>query len=167
MSAPAPIFGCEVCETFNPCEPCSDCGNMVHVGDFPFCPHPPATRRRELHTQPVTIHIAADGAIRFPGRHDAAVPKGFEKKEMTYYEARKFCRQMNDHENRRHDDYLTNLEMSDAEERKAERAELRQAMQGWGPLARDFARHAMEQADKKDAERYRRRDSGFHIEGLE
>lgn len=32
-------FKCEVCGTGTPHEPCEDCGQIVHVGEWYACPH--------------------------------------------------------------------------------------------------------------------------------
>lgn len=32
-------LGCAECGTTHPHEPCEACGQIVHVGEWPFCPH--------------------------------------------------------------------------------------------------------------------------------
>ena len=117
--------------------------------------------------KPVTIHVDKDGNVRFPGRHDAVVPPGYRKQEMNYYEARKFCKEMNYKEQARMGENLAREQMLAELVAKENRAELRAAMQHMSPLGRDFAMHAMEEANRREARRYYSTDCGFYIEGLE
>ena len=32
-------LGCQQCGTYSAHEPCSDCGKIVHIGEWPKCPH--------------------------------------------------------------------------------------------------------------------------------
>ena len=47
-------------------------------------------------SDPVVVHVAEDGAIRFPGSANARVPKGFQKRELrTIREIESFEREVN------------------------------------------------------------------------
>lgn len=73
---------------------CSRCGESYLIGDWPFCPHTPATRHL------TSIH-PGERAIKFyhpelgwrtPGRNDAPMPErysklGFERVEFGSFQA--------------------------------------------------------------------------------
>lgn len=170
--------GCELCESPTPCEPCDKCNHVVHMGDWPFCEksggHSAASRRRRAQVEPCVVYKGPNGEIGFVASSDPNClsaknyeKQGYNRVEMQMFEARKFARQMNKEERKRAELVLQAVYESEEELKKSERAELRAAMAHWSPLARDFAIHAMEANDRKDAEYYRAKDPGFYIEGFD
>jgi hypothetical protein len=130
-----------------------------------WVPNYAAGRPRDF--QPVTVHVDKFGNYRFPGRADARVPDGYQKKEMNLYEARKFCKEMNHREQAKMGEHLSRVQMLYEEAQRENRASLRAAMQHMSPRERDFAMAAIEMGNSRDARAYYSTDCGFHIEGLE
>src|SRR5262245_28429608 len=97
---------------------CTPCGRVVYksgnpmTGDFMNCPHLFGGSSRNAQSfEPVVVHVDKDGNVRFPGRADAKVPKGYEKRELTTVrEVRKFEGQMNERERRKWSQHLENEE---------------------------------------------------------
>lgn len=115
-------------------------------------------------TDPVVVHVAADGSYRFPGSSNARVPKGFEKRELrTIREIESFEREVNCKlhvESRQHQE---NEERFFSEMRAQLRSDLRQRMQGMSRYGRDLARLAMALNDDR---RSRALEPGFHLQIL-
>ena len=78
---------------------CEECGNMIYVGSWPFCPHEPTK------TRPITIHPKeravvyqhpVTGEVAYPGRNDVSMPKtyrdaGYVRRELpTLRDVHKF-----------------------------------------------------------------------------
>lgn len=124
-------------------------------------------RRQALHTQPIVVHVAPDGTYRYVGDPNVAVKPGFVKKEMNYYEARKFCREVNEGQRADLSRHLSNLQKAEESVNKEARTEILRAMRDMTPRGREFAEYAIAESNRRDAERYRSWDTGFHIEGLE
>jgi hypothetical protein len=171
--------GCDICESGTPCEPCSTCQQIVHLGDWPFCNkrgggHEAASRRRRAQCEPTVVYMGPHGEVGFVATSDpnSRSAKGYEARgynrvEMPFYEARKFARQMNVRERRAAEKVLEAVYESEAELRASERAELRQAMQHMSQMGRDFARYAIERGNREEAEYYKVKDPGFYIEGID
>lgn len=115
-------------------------------------------------SEPIVIHVAADGAIRFPGRGDATVPAGFERRELrTIRQIESFERQMNTRLRSESDRHNSREERYFGEIRAHLRGELRQRMQGMSEQGREFARLAMK---LNDARCRKPTECGFHLEIL-
>lgn len=115
-------------------------------------------------SDPVVIHRAADGAIRFPGNVNAKVPEGFERVELkTTAEKRKFEKEINRNEYQKWHDSQERKEAYFGAMRHESRRELFAQMHKLPPLARDLAMAAIKARNAKIAPRY---DAGFHIEAL-
>lgn len=115
-------------------------------------------------SEPIVVHVAADGAVRFPGRSDAKVPKGFERRELrTIRQIENFERQMNTRLHAEADQHHSNEERHFGEIKAQQRSDLRQKMQGMSDQGREFARLAMKM---NDARRRKTNECGFHIEIL-
>lgn len=133
-----------------PCPKCKKSSQQVHR---------PQAGRNEF-VNPIVVHVAADGAVRFPGRADARLPKGFARRELkTIREVERFERQMNtklrdeaEQHNQREHEHFEAI-------RKRNRSELRQAMQRMSPLGRDFAQLAMRINDER---KRKSSEVGFH-----
>ena len=114
--------------------------------------------------QAIIVHVAADGNVRFPGRPNARVPEGYQKKELrTIREVEQFERQMNrkfSSEAARHNE---NEERAFAEMRSQRRSELRQAMQHFSNFGRDFAHVAMAHNNNR---KRKTSEVGFHVQIL-
>jgi putative FmdB family regulatory protein len=115
-------------------------------------------------SEPVVVHVSADGSFRFPGSSDAKVPKGFEKKELrTIREIEAFERCVNTHLRAESEQHQINQEKHFAEMRSELRSELRMKMQGMSQYGKDLARLAMAM---NDARRPQSTDAGFHLQIL-
>jgi hypothetical protein len=115
-------------------------------------------------SDPVVIHVAADGSVRFPGRSDARVPKGFERRELrTIRDIERFEHDTNVRLSAEADQHNSNEQRFFGELRAQQRSDLRQRMQNMSSQGRDFARFAMK---KNDERRGKRTECGFHLEIL-
>jgi hypothetical protein len=115
-------------------------------------------------SEPVVVHVAADGAYRFPGSATARVPKGFEKRELrTIREIEKFERDVNCRLSGEAHQHQENEERFFSSVRSELRSELRQRMQSMSERGRDFARLAMALNDQR---RGKAIDPGFHTQIL-
>jgi len=144
---------------------CSRCGQIVCIGQWPWCPHDWLRAQDAIHFDPVVYHVNAEGVIRFPGSVDAPVPPGFEKRELrTVGEVRHFQQRINAAENAKIRQHVEAecawLEQVEA----AHRSDLYQAMQHMTPAGRAFAHLAMA---IHNARRPRSADAGFYIEPFE
>lgn len=73
---------------------CAACGQPVHTGDWPFCPHGPAIERfSSIHPSERAIkYYHPKYGYRAPGRNDEAMPEryrqaGFERVEFNTLQA--------------------------------------------------------------------------------
>jgi hypothetical protein len=115
-------------------------------------------------SDPVVVHVSADGAYRFPGSSNARVPKGFEKRELrTIREIEKFERDVNCKVHAEARQHQEKEQQQVAEIRAHLRGELRQRMQSMSQLGRDFANLAMMLNDQR---RSKPTDPGFHVQVL-
>lgn len=118
---------------------------------------------------PIVIHEDRQGNIRFPGNVSAQPPNGFQRRELkTIPEALGFERKFRDQEDSRQRDKVAREDAYYAGARKANRADLRQAMKTMSPRGRAFAERTMSQMDQKHAERLvkSRRSTDFNIQVL-
>ncbi len=113
---------------------------------------------------PIVFHESPDGQLRFPGRADAPVPEGFERKEVrTFREYEAFRRKVNHVENNKIE------QANDAEHaylhfiESVNRPDLRMAMQSMPPQWRAFARLAIERGNARP----RTHDAGFYVDAME
>jgi hypothetical protein len=145
---------------------CSDCGDELHVGDWPFCrgpgSHTPARQQNSQLFDPVVIHRDAAGNIRFPGAVDAPVPAGYQKVELrTINEVRRFEAEVNMRERVKADESLSARERQFSEKQSALRGDLRGAMRHMTPFGQDLARLAMDRNNQRGS---KPRDVGFHLD---
>ncbi len=143
---------------------CVDCGKDRGVGDWPYCPHESVLPSRAQSITPVVVHQAADGTYRLPGAAEAAVPDGFKKVELrTIPEIQRFEREMN-LQLRVEAEQVQGRRYGITEpERRARHAALRAHRKGMSTLGREFARSAIEHANRG---RRQNTDPGFHVEAL-
>ena len=143
---------------------CADCGKERGVGDWPWCPHGYAGTSRAQSITPVVVHQAADGTYRLPGAADATVPDGFKKVELrTISEIQRFERNMN-LQLRVEAEQVQGRRYGITEtERRARHSALRAHMNGMSTLGREFARAAIEHANRGKRQNT---DPGFHVEVL-
>lgn len=129
-------------------------------------------RIQALHRLPITIYKGPDGSVRFPGAANEAMPdqyrkEGFQRVELSYYEAKKFQNEFNAQERARHSDKLEYMHYLESEARKEDRSDLLREMRNMSPRGRDFAEYVISQNDSRDAHKYYSQDPGFHIEILD
>ncbi len=143
---------------------CVDCGKERGVGDWPWCPHGSTRPSYAQSITPVVVHQAADGTYRLPGAADAAVPDGFKKVELrTISEIQRFERNMNT-QLRVEAEQIQGRRYGISEETRRERhSALRQDMARMSRYGREFARAAIERANRGER---RNTDPGFHVEVL-
>lgn len=143
---------------------CNHCGQEIEYGDYPFCPHETTFSVNAQRFDPVVIHRDAAGNVRYPGRADAAVPHGFQKVELrTLAEVRHFEREVGRKEAARYDESRTRSEENFRQHQEQQRSDLRQHMQSMSNHGRDFARHAMDENNKRGRKKY---EAGFRVEAL-
>ena len=63
-------------------EPCSSCGRVVYIGDWPFCPH--GTIRQFSHSvhpsqRAVVYENPKTGQVVYPPRNDQPIPERYRK----------------------------------------------------------------------------------------
>jgi putative FmdB family regulatory protein len=139
---------------WNDFKPCPTCGKSSEQMLLP-------SRVAGHFSQPIIVHVAADGAVRFPGASDAKVPRGFEKRELrTIREAEQFERTFNQQLRVEADRHHMNEDRHFGEVRAQQRSELRMKMQQMSQQGQDFARAAMKANDQR---RSKSNDCGFHI----
>lgn len=115
--------------------------------------------------QPVVVHVGAGGKIRFPGRADAKVPKGYNKVELrTIPEIEKFERDYNQRLSAEAEQHHANEARHFEAVRGRNRSDLRMRMQSMSQFGQDFARLVMAINDAKKNKR--RGDPNFHVEIL-
>jgi hypothetical protein len=144
---------------------CERCGQLVFIGQWPWCPHGWLRTQDATAFDPVVYHVNQQGQVRFPGSVDAPVPAGYEKRELrTVGEVRAFQRRVNQTETSKIRQsveaecaWLEHLESTT-------RADLRQAMQRMSPRGRAFAELAIAQ---HNATRPTSRDADFYVEAFE
>lgn len=109
---------------------------------------------------PIIVHVSRDGSVRFPGVADARVPGGFEKRELrSVREVEQFERQVNQRLSSEAARHQEREEKHFAAIQEKNRAELRQAMQHFSPLGRDFAMAAIQMSNER---KRKKSDVGFH-----
>lgn len=81
---------------------CHECGNPITVGDWPFCPHGPASNRlAAVHERErcVVWQHPGTGEVRYPMANNIPMPdryqkQGFERREMpSLASMESFCRE--------------------------------------------------------------------------
>lgn len=127
-------------------------------------------RAQALHRLPITIYRNAQGEVRFPGSATEAIPEnykaqGFERVEMNFQQAKKFQKEFNEQERGRDSIKKEYMEYAESQEKAQNRSDLLHAMRGMSPIGREYAEHAIEQANKRRD--YNSSDPGFRIEILE
>lgn len=70
---------------------CINCGEEIHIGHYPFCPHGKVSKRdAAIHTsERVVVYENAAGEIRVPGHtgamHEKYAAAGFERRELPNF----------------------------------------------------------------------------------
>lgn len=154
---------CSVCGVLDH-EPCPVCKEVIHVGDWPWCPHGSTTRQR-IALEPIVLFRRPDGRILFPGSNRDRTPKGCERITLDNLPAiERFERQYNATLARESSDRRALHDAAFSAHMKERRAELRQAMSRMHPLARAIAEAAMRKTDEQMAQRNRGEfQSGFEV----
>lgn len=133
---------------------CFKCGNQLHVGDWPYCPHGSTMSTRAQAFSPVVVFKdRKTGEYVFPGSATEKPPKNCEKIELTNsYQVRKFESEVNSRESgkryeqlSRHRDRQHHLDQV----RQGAREVLLHKMQSMSPRGREFARLAMKINDER------------------
>lgn len=144
-------------------DPCPDCGKIVHVGDWPFCPHE-SVRRTYGSIEPIVVFRAADGSIRIPGSNTKATPEGCERIEIRDIQTlSKFDSHYREQLRRENSDLRAIHDQAYTEVEKINRSSLRQAMQHMTPFGRALAEHAMRQNDARRRPRGEEFEGGFSV----
>lgn len=153
---------CKVCGAVGH-TPCELCGKIVHVGDWPFCPH--ATVRRTYGSiEPVVVFRTKDGQIRIPGSNTKRTPAGCERIEIRDIQTlAKFDRSYREQLRRESSDLRARHEEAFAEVQRINRSNLRQEIQSMHPFARAFAEHAMRRNDEKRRPNAGDFEGGFEV----
>lgn len=113
---------------------------------------------------PIVVHVGADGKFRFPGSRESKVPKGFESVELrSVREVEQFERKVNAQLQSEARDHQEREEKHFSEIYARNRSELRQQMQHFSPLGREFAETAIR---INNARKRKTTDCGFHVEIL-
>jgi hypothetical protein len=147
-------------------EICPKCSSPILIGDWPICEpgggHKPASSGRAQKFDPVVVHVDKQGNVRFPGRADARVPKGYQRRELTTIgEIRRFESQVNSRERSRFS------QLKEAEERfysdvdSQNRSDLLHAMRSMSPLGRAIAQAAINKSNRRSQPSF---EPGFCVE---
>ncbi len=161
---------------------CSVCGEELHIGQHPFCPHGYVRGAYAQAFSPIVIHVSPTGEYRFPGSTDAAVPEGYRKVELrTIQEADRVTREVN----AREDETLRSVQHQSETSRSLTRTRNRAFMDHiraggrWvskDEHGREVVRHGLSQEAKqyldrareyvalKDRERVNPRSTNAHFE---
>lgn len=144
---------------------CEKCGTVYYVGQDYRCPHADLFPLPAQGFEPVVIHEAKDGRVRFPGHVSAVAPEGFMRRELrTVAEVRAFQRRINTSENskiaRKNEIDCEALERMEHDNRR----ELRSRMESMSPAQRAFAQYAI---DRNNNRRPKSGDAGFHLDAFE
>jgi hypothetical protein len=117
---------------------------------------------------PVVVHRHADGHYSFPAHTSAPLRLGYERVELrSLAEVRKFEKQVNAVEFRKHVEHKEREERSFGRGRAERQAELRSLAQHMTPMGRDFAHVAMEATNRKSRSRDAARfEAGFYVEAF-
>ncbi len=146
--------------------PCSQCGQPISIGEWPFCPHGYAGEGNAQHFEPVVYFEDAGGNRLFPGRTSERPPVGYTRKELTTISA---VRAFEKSENRKlyeqhHDSKMREQIVYDLE-RKPKIEAVRARMSSMSPAERACAERLLERVSRRsfssEASRY---DAGFHVE---
>lgn len=150
---------------------CSACGEELHIGDYPFCPHGSIYPQNSQHFDPIVVWQSASDPDKysFPGQSNEVVPAGYNKFVISNLrEADRFVKRMNDLERQRLEgERSMRYAIDDAGVRERRRNE--DARGAVNPRAEALRRRVREWADRKrEAVRSRssRIDPQFHINVL-
>lgn len=69
-------------------EKCEECGIVMEVSDWPFCPHGSTAGRRAQMAPPTVVFRNQKGEYRFPGRDTDRPPRGFQRVELSTQRSR-------------------------------------------------------------------------------
>lgn len=154
---------------------CNHCGNEIHHGEHPFCPHGYSAGREPRQFTAIVIHRCrlADGSYKFsyPGQSTDPVPHGYEKLELsTLAQADRFVkdrdteemelRRMNIHAEREQWDERTKLRRSAAKE------ELQRRLGKDHSKIGDMVQRRVDEARTRRYQELLSRQTGFHSEVL-
>ena len=67
---------------------CDDCGHVMRIGDYPYCPHESIYVRDAQVATPTVVFRSKSGKYRFPGRANAPTPKGYQRIELNTQRAK-------------------------------------------------------------------------------
>lgn len=129
---------------------CTKCHQPVGIGMHFVCPHSSLTQSFAARFDPVVVHVDNTGKVSFPGRSDAKLPPGYERRELrTIQEVRAFQKEYNKRAGEEHEVRQGIKEAQFSENQARHRSDLRVAMMSMSRYGRDFARLAMEVNDKR------------------
>lgn len=154
---------------------CSECGQAINVGDWPYCEKGGGHRRARggdaMGYIPPVVFRNAEGHTLFPGRSDERPPAGYQAVELrTARQREKFEKEFmerlkNDHQNEQLVEQLRNDFYS-----KPRIDALKQRMETLPPNLRGYAERAIERHNRRsvsyDAARYEPKTffEAFHMD---
>lgn len=151
---------------------CESCGVVLHIGDWPYCPHGPV---RELNARAFEGIVVWESdsdpdKLSFPGQAGERVPEGYHAIEITnLHEADALVRRVNRIERVKSElDRSLNYQALD-ERIKLRRAEFDAKTRGnLSPQAEALLRASREWADKRREQKRSRHSTepNFHIQVL-
>ena len=146
---------------------CTDCGEELHLGDYPFCPHGSIWSSHAQRFSPIVIHVSASGEYRFPASVEAPVPDGYRKVEIrTIQEADRVSREVNAREDSTLRSVQAQSETGRHLTRQRNRAFMDSIRHKLSPAGREYLDRAREYVAHKDRERENNkpRATNFHFD---
>jgi putative FmdB family regulatory protein len=116
---------------------------------------------RGVFQEPIVVHVDSTGRVRFPGRRDAKLKKGYERRELkSIREVERFERQMNIKFKAEAEQHNENEDRIYQEAVNKNRRELRSAMEHMSPAGLAFAKFAINQNNMR---KRKSSEVGFHV----
>ncbi len=145
---------------------CSQCGDEIFIGSWPFCPHGYAGESNAQHFEPVVYFQSPSGHRIFPGRTSEAAPAGYVRHELrTIRQVRNFERDENRKLYEQHHDSKLREQIIYEAERKPRIEAVRARMASMNPAERACAERLLERVSRRsfssEASKY---DAGFYVE---
>lgn len=156
---------------------CSECGQELQIGDYPFCKngsgHESIYESNAQRFDPIILHKSATGEYSFPGHSSDPTPAGFERIEIkNMRQAEHYTREINSIERGKMSDKreLNRLYFEEKTKDRREGIDAEMKRRGLSGRALELAMKARAYADKKHDRRFssaRAFGANFHIQALE
>ena len=150
---------------------CSICGQELHIGDWPHCPHEPIRECNAQRWDPIVVWASNSDPDKysFPGQADEPVPEGYHRVEITNLrQADQFVSRYNDIERHKVEaDRDLNHQVFDEQTRRR-RDDIAARIRG-NARAEALFRATREYTDRHREEKrskHRHLDPHFHIQVL-